>query len=140
MYHVPVSFSKVSLLVLHRIQNDVTGLAFRRSIEISSPQSSQIPYSPFSISSKDFLIFLINMLSLSRIRSFVLLLDSKEALSSGSARCSSGSNKCSTVSSACSNSSCSHCDRCFLKNYRSFSTMIIIPIIRCLKKLGYTID
>jgi len=51
-HHVTVSLSMDSILVLKRIQKDVTGLAFSRLIEISSPQSSQIPYSPVSIAFK----------------------------------------------------------------------------------------
>jgi hypothetical protein len=77
----PIIFSKASCLVLHSMQRLAIGLALRRLIEISLPQSSQIPYSPLSISSRDFLILLISMLSRSRIRRFVLRSDSIEAQS-----------------------------------------------------------
>jgi len=49
----PMSRSKFSCLVLQVIQRLAIGLAFSRSIAISVPQSSQIPYSPFSMSSRD---------------------------------------------------------------------------------------
>jgi hypothetical protein len=56
---------------------------------ISVPQSTQMPYSPFSMSSKELRIFLISMLSRSRIRSAVLLSDSKVAQSRKSAEIAS---------------------------------------------------
>jgi hypothetical protein len=42
-HQVPVSFSMVSIWVLHRMQWRVTGRALRRSMEMSSPQDSQVP-------------------------------------------------------------------------------------------------
>lgn len=43
IHQTPITFSIFSCTDLHRIQRLATGLAFKRSTEIFSPQSSQIP-------------------------------------------------------------------------------------------------
>jgi hypothetical protein len=65
----PSAFSFASSLSLQSMHWVVTGLAFRRWKEISSPQVSQIPNVPFSILSSAFLIFLMSLCSRSRILS-----------------------------------------------------------------------
>ena len=52
--YTPFNFSAASVAVLHFIHCSVTGRAFNRWTEISSPHVSQIPYEPSSIRSSAF--------------------------------------------------------------------------------------
>ena len=113
--HNPLSLSSFSCFFLQLMHKVVTGRAFKRFSEISSPHASQMPYVSFSSLSMASLIFPINLLSLSRIRSSKFLSDSKDARSVGSGKFCLRSVMPLTVLLASVKSSFSHCVRCFLK-------------------------
>lgn len=84
----PFNFSSTSCLFLQSIHKVVTGRAFRRCSDMSSPHSSQIPYVPLANLSRASFIFTMSLLSLSLILSVKFRSDSREALSVGSGKLS----------------------------------------------------
>src|ERR1044072_8032319 len=83
--------SSISWLDLQEIQSVVTGRAFNRPMPISSPHSSQTPYSPFSRRFNASLILKMSLHSRSRMRRTEFRLASREARSVGSGKFTSWS-------------------------------------------------